>query len=182
MESVSANNAGNGARSFEVVVKRRFDAPVEEVWSAWSDPAYVMRWWGPKGFTSPLAEMDFCEGGSSLVCMRAPAEYGGQDIYNTWTYKRIEPHERIVFVSNFADKDGTYLDPAAMGVPPGVPYEVPHEITFEAADVGATQMTVVEYGYTTEQARDLSKTGMEQCLDKMAAIFVEKGEDSRYAE
>ena len=32
-------------------------------------------------------------------------------------------------------------------------------------------MTVTEYGYTTEQARDLSKAGMEQCLNKLAALF-----------
>jgi hypothetical protein len=32
-------------------------------------------------------------------------------------------------------------------------------------------MTVTEHGYTTEEARDLSKAGMEQCLDKMAAMF-----------
>jgi hypothetical protein len=44
-------------------------------------------------------------------------------------------------------------------------------ITFEAAGDGGTQMTVTEYSYTTEQARDLSREGMEQCLDKMAAIF-----------
>jgi hypothetical protein len=29
-------------------------------------------------------------------------------------------------------------------------------------------MTVTEYGYTTEEACDLSRAGMEQCLDKMA--------------
>ena len=34
-------------------------------------------------------------------------------------------------------------------------------------------MTVTEYGYTSDQARDLSKTGMEQCLDKMAAALAE---------
>ena len=157
--------------TFEVVVTRELDAPVKEVWKAWSDPEYVMRWWGPTGFTSPSAEMDFRVGGESLVCMRAPAEYGGQDMYHTWTYTRIEPHERIEFVSSFADKDRTHLDPAAMGVPPGVPRDVPHVITFKSAGDARTEMTVTEYGYTTEQARDLSRAGMEQCLYKMAAIF-----------
>jgi hypothetical protein len=33
------------------------------------------------------------------------------------------------------------------------------------------EMTVTEHGYTTEEARDLSKVGMEQCLHKMAAMF-----------
>jgi uncharacterized protein YndB with AHSA1/START domain len=115
--------------------------------------------------------MDFRVGGVSLVCMRAPAEYGGQDMYHTWTYTRIDPHERIEFVSNFADKDGTPLDPAAAGVPPGVPYDVPHVVTFKARGDGRTELTVTEHGYTSEQARELSKMGMEQCLDKMAAIF-----------
>ena len=160
-------------QTFDVVVARVFDAPVEEVWKAWSAPEYVTRWWGPAGFTSPSAEMDFRVGGASLVCMRAPAEYGGQDMYHTWTYTRIDPHERIEFVSNFANKDGTHLDPGAMGMLQGVPHEVPHVIVFEATGKGSTEMTVTEHGYTTEQARDLSRAGMEQCLEKMVAMFAE---------
>jgi len=78
-------NKVDGTETFDVVVTRVLDAPVEEVWKAWSDPTYVMRW-GPAGFTPPSAEMDFRVGGASLVCMRAPAEYGGQDMYHTWTY------------------------------------------------------------------------------------------------
>ena len=34
-----------------------------------------------------------------------------------------------------------------------------------------TEMTVTEHGYTSDQAHDLSKAGLEQCIDKMAAIF-----------
>jgi uncharacterized protein YndB with AHSA1/START domain len=159
---------GAATETFDVVITRVLDASIGEAWKAWSDPAYVMRWWGPAGFTSPSAEMDFRVGGASLVCMRAPEEYGGQDMYHTWAYTRIDPHERIEFVSNFAD--GTHIDPAAMGVPPGVPYDVPHVVTFEAADGGRTKMTVTEHGYTTERARPLqSRHGA--VLNKMAAIF-----------
>ena len=165
------NNANDSTETYDVMVNRVLDAPVEETWKAWRDSEYVMRWWGPTGFTSPSAEMDFRVGGASLVCMRAPAEYGGQDMYQTWTYTTIDPHERIEFVSNFADEHGAHLDPAAMGMPPGIPHDVPHVITFEATDDGRTEMTVTEHGYTTEQARELSKAGMEQCLDKMAEIF-----------
>jgi uncharacterized protein YndB with AHSA1/START domain len=166
-----SDNTNRGANSLDVVVTRVLDAPIEEVWKAWSEPDYVMRWWGPTGFTSPSAEMDFRVGGVSLVCMRAPAEYGGGDMYNTWTYARIVPNERIEFVSNFADEEGNPLDPAAMGMPPGIPYDVPHVITFKATGEDGTEMIVTEHGYTTEEARDLSRAGMEQCLDKMAAIF-----------
>ena len=164
-------DANDNTETFEVVVTRELEAPVEEVWKAWSDSEYVRRWWGPAGFTSPSAEMDFRVGGASLVCMRAPAEYGGQDMYNTWTYARIDPHNRIDFISNFADEDGRHLSPADLGVPEGVPHDVLHEIAFTGAGDDGTEITVTEYGYTTEEARNLSKVGMEQCLDKMGAIF-----------
>ena len=49
----------NRGRKRNVLVSRVFDAPVELVWKAWSDPEYVMQWWGPTGFTCCLAEMDF---------------------------------------------------------------------------------------------------------------------------
>jgi len=153
----------------DLVVTRLFDVPVEQVWKAWSEPEHVKRWWGPTGFTCPLAAMDFREGGTSLVCMRAPQEYGGQDMYNSWTYRKIEPNKLIEFIQHFTDKDGTKLDPTQMGIPPGVPHEVRHVITFKALDGNQTEMTVTEYGYTSDQARDLSKVGMEQCLDKMVA-------------
>lgn len=151
-----------------MTVTRTFDAAVADVWKHWSDSEKVMKWWGPKGFTSPLAKMDFREGGVSLVCMRAPKEFGGFDMYNTWSYKKIIPNERIEFTLNFADKDGNKLDPAQMGLPPGIPKDVPHVITFKALGDKKTEMTVNEYGYTTDTAVETSKAGLDQCLDKMA--------------
>ena len=161
---------GSG-KQWDVVVTRTLDAPVELVWQAWSDAEQVMRWWGPKGFTSPSAAMDFREGGRSLVCMRAPKEFGGQDMYNTWTYSKIEPHKLIEFIVNFTDEHGAKLDPAKIGMPPGVPQDVRHVITFKAVAHNRTEMTVTEYGYTLVQAHDISKAGLEQCLDKMAAAI-----------
>ncbi len=152
-----------------MVLTRVFDAPVEQVWQAWSDSERVMQWWGPTGFTAPLVKMDFREGGTSLVCMRAPAEYGGQDFYNTWTYQTITPMERIEFIQHFAEQTGRAITPAEAGIPPGVPDEVRHIIAFKALDADRTEMTVTEFGYASEEAAHLSRMGMEQCLDKMAA-------------
>jgi len=98
-------------KTHDVVVTRLFDAPVEQVWKAWSDPQYVMQWWDNR-FTCPLAEMDFRQGGTSLVCMRAPQEFGGQDMYNTWTYITILPLQRIEYILNFTDKGGMHSTPS----------------------------------------------------------------------
>jgi uncharacterized protein YndB with AHSA1/START domain len=115
--------------------------------------------------------MDFREGGTSLVCMRAPEEFGGQDFYNTWTYQKIVPMQRIEFILNFADENGRRADPVAVGLTSDVPQEVRHVVTFKPVGDNKTEMTVTEYGYTSEHQFELSKAGLEQCLDKMAASF-----------
>lgn len=152
----------------DLVVTRVFDAPVAQVWNAWKDSAQVKRWWGPMGFDAPVAKMDFREGGTSLVCMRSPE---GQEFYNTWTYRKIVPMARIEFVLGWADRDGNEIDPTTQGLPPELARQVPHTITFKEIGKRRTEMTVKEHGYTSDPVLELSRAGLEQCLDKMAASF-----------
>jgi uncharacterized protein YndB with AHSA1/START domain len=152
----------------EVVVTRRLEASPERVWRAWSDPDEVRGWWGPQGFSSPMCRMDFRKGGTTLVSMRSEQ---GFEIHNTWTYDSIQPASRIEFVQRFADADGNPVAPAALGMPPGIPDEVPHVVTLEPIGETATELTVHEFGYADEQTAALSRAGMEQCIDKMAATF-----------
>jgi uncharacterized protein YndB with AHSA1/START domain len=148
----------------DLVVTRVLDAPVERVWRAWAESSDVTRWWGPAGFTAPIAEMNVREGETSRVCMRSP---DGQDFYNTWTYDRVIPSRRLEFRMAFADADWNATTPADLGLPPDIPAEVRHVVTFSAAGEG-TELTVTEIGYTSPQTVEMSKLGLEQCLDKMA--------------
>jgi uncharacterized protein YndB with AHSA1/START domain len=133
----------------------------------------VMQWWGPTGFTCPLAEMNFREGGISLVCMRAPKEFGGQDMYSTWTYTKIVPLREIEYLHHFADKKGKRVSPAAQGLPPEMPQEVRNLVVFKSVGVKKTKITVTEYDWPVGKMMEMSKMGMEQCLDKMAASFAQ---------
>lgn len=155
----------------DLIVTRVLDASIEHVWRAWSEPEYVMQWWGPDGFTSPLARMDFRVGGTSLVCMSSPSL---GDYYSTWRYEKIVPMERIEYIHNLADEDGSKADPASLGLPPDFPHDQRHTVTFEDLGNGTTKMTVTEYDWKVGQMLEMSKMGLEQCLDKMAAIFAEK--------
>ncbi|WP_145285035.1 SRPBCC domain-containing protein [Pirellulimonas nuda] len=48
----------------QVEVVRSFDAPVEYVWKAFTEPELVSRWMmGPPGWSMPVCEMDFRVGG-----------------------------------------------------------------------------------------------------------------------
>jgi uncharacterized protein YndB with AHSA1/START domain len=106
------------------------------------------------------------EGGTSLVCMRTP---DGLDMYNTWTYERIVPHQRLEFVHHFVDQDGRQLEPSALGLPEAIPFAVRHVLVFEARD-GETELTVTEYGYASDEVVELSRMGMQQVLDKLARV------------
>ncbi len=155
----------------DLVFTRVFDAPVEQVWKAWTDAEHVMRWWGPNGFTSPLAKMDVRVGGTSLVCMRAPKEFGGQDMYSTWDYREIVPMKRIEYIHNLADKDGNKIDPTSIGMPADFPQDLRNLVTFKDLGNGKTELTVTEYDWAVGQMMELSRMGMEQCLDKMEEVL-----------
>jgi Activator of Hsp90 ATPase homolog 1-like protein len=63
------------------------------------------------------------------------------------------------------------MDPTQQGLPPEMPAEVRNLVTFKAADGNKTEITVTEFDWPVGQMMEMSKMGMEQCLDKMAASF-----------
>lgn len=149
----------------DLVITRVFDAPTELVWRAWSEPEYVVQWWGPDGFTAPFARIDFREGATSFVCMSSP-QFG--DHYSLWHYQKIVPMQRIEFTHTLADKDGNAVDPTQVGMPPDFPRDQRQMVELKDLGNGQTQVTVTEYGWTVGQMMELSRMGMEQCLKKMA--------------
>lgn len=154
----------------ELTVSRIFNAPLEHVWRVWTEPELVMRWWGPDMFTCPSANIDFREGGRSIVCMRAPSQLGGQDMYSIWDYKKIVPMKSIEFIQNLADKSGNKMQPIQLGMPPDFPEDVRTVVTFKEIKKGQVEMTVKEYA-DFGQISHFAKLGLEQSMNKMFAIF-----------
>lgn len=164
-------NSTSDQETFDVIVEREFVVPVERLWNAWADAEEVKKWWGPRGFTCPIAHVDLREGGRTFVAMQAPAEYGGGLVYNAWDFAEVVPLSRLTYVIRFTDSVGTALSPADLGLPPGIPDAGVHEVDFTRIDENRSRMRMVEHGYTRSETRDLSRDGLEQCLDKMAESF-----------
>ena len=78
----------------DIVSARTFDAPRERVFEAFSDPARLARWWGPKGFTNTFEEFDLRPGGRWRFLMHGP---GGADFPNESVFVEVVRPERIVF-------------------------------------------------------------------------------------
>jgi len=152
-----------------IVITRKFDIPVDLVWKAWTNPEWVMKWWGPADYTSPSCSVDLREGGKYLFCMRAPASQGGQDFYSVGVYESIVPMERLEFTQHLSDKEGNAIDPAQVGMPPDFPKKVQFQVQFKALEGGQTELTITEYGWVTlGQMREYNIIGMNQSLDKLA--------------
>lgn len=56
----------------ELSISRLIDAPPAKVFRAWSEPHWLMQWWGPHGMTTPECEMQLWIGGVFRTLMRAP--------------------------------------------------------------------------------------------------------------
>ena len=124
---MSENTTQSGYKEKEdLVVTRIIDAPIELVWKTWTDPEHVMKWWGPKYYTSPSCKIDLREGGRYVFCMRAPQNQGGQDSYTAGIFKKIVPMELLEFTQGMADQDGNPIDPAQAGMPPDFPKADPN--------------------------------------------------------
>jgi uncharacterized protein YndB with AHSA1/START domain len=80
--------------SREIRIVRTYDAPVQAVWDAWTDPAQVAQWWGPRGFTLTTHSKDLRPGGSWAYTMHGP---DGTDYPNKTEYLEVEPLSRLVY-------------------------------------------------------------------------------------
>jgi uncharacterized protein YndB with AHSA1/START domain len=78
----------------EIVISRVFDAPQNLVFSAWTDPKHLPAWWGPKGFTTTIHEMDVRPGGTWRLTMHGP---DGTDYKNRIIFVEVVRSERLVY-------------------------------------------------------------------------------------
>ena len=81
------------AQGDELVFERVFEAPRELVWSVVTDPARMTNWWGPRGYTTTVVEMDVRVGGKWRFIQHTT---GGEDVPFKGEYIEVEPPERLV--------------------------------------------------------------------------------------
>lgn len=92
-----------------VVVECMFDAAVDLVWQLWTHPEHFKKWYGPKGFTVSVAEMDVRVGGKRLVCMEMQKPDGSMKMWTTGEYTEVIPNQRLVYTESMADEQGNVV-------------------------------------------------------------------------
>jgi len=91
----------------EIVITRVFDSPRPSVFEALTDPEHVPHWYGPRGWTLPVCEIDFRPGGAWRFVCRGP---DGTDMGMRGVYQEITTPERFVSTESFDDYPGESLN------------------------------------------------------------------------
>lgn len=160
----------------QFVISRVFDAPRDLVWKAFTESDRLAQWWGPKGFTMRVCNVDLRPGGLFHYAMEAP---GGGEMLGKFVYREIVPPERIVFVNSFSDAaGGTVRAPFSATWP----LEVLNTATF-TEQAGRTTITVrggplnatEEERKTFHGARSSMEQGFGGTFDQLAAYLTHAG-------
>jgi uncharacterized protein YndB with AHSA1/START domain len=127
----------------DLVFERTFNAPREQVWEAFTDPALIPLWWGPHGTTTEVAEMDVKPGGKWRYISRAPDR---EDVSFYGEYLEVTPPVGLKWTFMF--------DVEGIG-----PQGGPETFTLEEVD-GATKVTSVGHMGSPEAIEAALATGM----------------------
>jgi len=150
------------------VITRVFDAPRELVFKAWTDTRHMAQWWGPKGFTNPVCELDVRAGGAIRIHMRAP---NGVVYPMSGLFEEITEPERLVFVSSALDEHGNSM------------FDLRNTVTFteqRGKTVLTLQARVIKATAQAPQYLKGMEAGWTQSLDRLGdRLDVIKGELDR---
>jgi uncharacterized protein YndB with AHSA1/START domain len=140
----------------QVLITRVFEAPIDLVFSMWTNPEYNARWWGPKNNINPVCELDVRPGGSIKIIMQME---DGHLIPVIGIFNEISGPNRLVFTTMEVDENGI----ARM--------EVLHTVTL-AEENGKTKLTMKVVIIKSSPEFTTSCQGMElgwnQSFDRLA--------------
>ncbi len=89
-----------------LTLSRNFAAPRDGVFRAWTDAREMARWWGPRGFTAPVCELDPRSNGAIRIHLRGP---DGAVHRSRGVIHEFAPPERLAMTMIVDDASGRIL-------------------------------------------------------------------------
>ncbi len=146
------------------VFEKVLDAPIDVVWKLWTDGEEFAKWYGPQGFSIPVANMDLSVGGRRLICMESPD--GSMKMWFAGEFVEIVPNQRLVYTDVMADENGQPKSATEMGMPEG--HDMTTQVVVELEDLGGkTKMVMTHVGVPADSP---GAGGWGQAIDKLVAL------------
>lgn len=87
----------------KITVIRQFDAPVDQVWKAWTQSDLLEQWWAPKPYRAQTKRMDFKPGGQWLYAMVGPND---EKHWCKVEFTAINAQKSFEVLNMFCDENG----------------------------------------------------------------------------
>ncbi|MBX4964191.1 uncharacterized protein YndB with AHSA1/START domain [Rhizobium binae] len=141
--------------SHDLVLVRRFDAPCDLVFRAWTDPKALAQWCGPHGFKAVGDRLEAWPGGRHRACLIAP---DGEEHWVGGKYLEVEPPHRLVFTHAWETGTGETSPETIV------------TITFRESDAG-TEMTFRQSGFASASSLEGHESGWSQSFDRLSSFL-----------
>jgi uncharacterized protein YndB with AHSA1/START domain len=136
----------------ELRITRVFDAPRSLLWTVWTQPAHLMRWWGPRGYSLVSCNIDLRPGGAYRFHMRGPS---GDDHWSQGVFSEVVEPQRLVLKGSWVDAEAKPTGPESVTT-----------VTFEQ-NAEKTTMTLHQRGFENAASRDGHRGGWGSSLDRL---------------
>ena len=144
--------ANTTAEKPKLTLVRKFDAPVEAVWRAWTEPEALKRWFGPDAGEVSLAQTNVRVGGRFHVVFKT---LDGEQHDVSGTYREVQPHRKLVFTWAWISTPGRVSQVTLSFVPKGT----------------GTEFTLLHERFFDMAARDGHEFGWTGSMEKLARFL-----------
>ncbi|QKK32407.1 SRPBCC domain-containing protein [Rhizobium indicum] len=159
------NQETDTANTRDLVLVRRFDAPCDLVFRAWTDPKALAQWCGPHGFKAVGDQLEAWPGGRHRACLIAP---DGEEHWVGGKYLEVEPPHRLVFTHAWELATGENSPETVV------------TITFRESD-GGTEMTFRQSGFDSASSLAGHEAGWSQSLERLSLFLGTESEGPDHA-
>jgi len=139
---------------------RTLQAPPQEVFKAWTDPALLNRWMSTPGAGTASLEVDARVGGRYRMEMKTP---DGQVHVTTGVYRELEPGRRLVQTWVY---DGPHT--------PFVGHETLLTVELRELEPGLTELTLKHERLPSDDYRKSVTGGWTELLGNLVALYAEE--------
>ena len=136
-------------------LKRKFSAPLAQVYRAWTDPEMMDKWFHPDAGMRSSCTIDLRIGGSYEIQMHPPEE--GEPFIVGGVYQEIIPQEKLVFTWAWQGE--------------GMGGESLITVLFRALGDGETELTLRHENFSGEEERDNHAQGWKDTFDQLSAAL-----------
>jgi uncharacterized protein YndB with AHSA1/START domain len=146
-----------------LVIERKFNVPVDQLFNAFTASEALKSWWWPKDLYSDQIEIDFREGGKYFINMK------GSDVGScgmTGEFEEIVQNKRLVMTDQFSDGNGRPISPKEAKMPGEWPELLYITFEFASVDENTSRFTLFHQGIPNEAQEDCIQ-GWSESFDKL---------------